>query len=56
VGDEKPAAFLLFKEQSSNVFNPLDIEYLLHHPTCPALPMDNDRAPSGAVSSKFFLL
>jgi hypothetical protein len=52
---KKPAAFLFFKEESSNVFNPLYINYLLHQHTCPASPMDNDWAPFGAASWQFIL-
>ena len=52
---KKPAAFLFFKEQLSNVFNPLYIKYLLHRHTCPAPPMDNDGAPLGAASWQFTL-
>jgi hypothetical protein len=46
---------LFFKEESSNVFNPLYINYLFHRHACPTQPMDNDGAPLGAVLSKFIL-
>jgi hypothetical protein len=48
VGDEKTRGFF-FKEESSNVFKPLYIKYLLYLQPCPPLPMDNDGAPFGAA-------
>ncbi|MEJ2658054.1 MAG: hypothetical protein P8012_12825 [Desulfobacterales bacterium] len=55
VGAEKPAAFLFLKKEPPNVTNTLYIKYPLYHPACPALPMDNDRAPLGAASWKLIL-
>jgi hypothetical protein len=65
VGAKKPTAFLFtalqtnktklstIKKEPSNVITALYIKYPLYHHACPALPMDNVRAPSGAVSVKF---
>jgi hypothetical protein len=41
MGAKKPAAFFIFKKESSNVFTALYIKYALYHHACPTLPMDN---------------
>jgi len=50
VGSEKPTAFFIFKEESSNVFNTFYIKYPLFIHACQSMPMDNVPAPCGAAS------
>jgi len=49
VGAKTRGFFYFFKKESSNVFNAFYIKYPLCLHACPGKPMDNVRAPLGAV-------
>jgi hypothetical protein len=57
VGIKKTHGFFYFLDKESlNAFNTFFIKHPLRHHAFPGMPMDNDRAPWRAVSSKFILL